>query len=397
MPPNRTPGTQAAYRRRAADLRDRVARIRGLNPADLLPIHIVDHVLSRGFASESPDPGAPLRQPDQASIAGESPFGATEPHRAGESRAASGVISKSTFRQYKAALLFVFEEELETAPTRYDAELLQVAIQRLRSASQAPFARHGAAGSALKSKKFRQAEYEAVLEAAEAGVAKGHQWAVALQTFLKANRVAGLRPSEWEYASIRPAEPDSESLVLVVRNAKTTNGRGNGPIRTLLLDGLSSQEIAALHEMVLLVEGVQTGKILGLDVSKAALARSRRTGKPVYRRISYAELHKLLRDYLRRITREIWPATGRRSHWPTLYSLRHQVAADAKASGNSKAEVAAILGHASDATAGLHYGRRRSGVKDGLKIRPTAEQVATVRARAREFPYEAFGRKPKPD
>lgn len=394
LPPNRTPGTIADYRRRAEQLRDRVARIRGQNPADLLPIHIVEHVLSRGFASESSSSGAPHRQLGKGRFAGASGSGATTPLHAGESPGPGGVISKATFRQYKAALLVDFELQLEAAQTRYDAELLRVAIDRLQSASQAPFARRGTSGSALKAKKFKEAEYTAVLEAVAGGIESGHQWAVALQTFLKANRIAGLRPIEWAQASIRPAAPGSEALVLVVRNAKTTNGRGNGESRTLLLDGLSDEEMAALHEMVQLVDDVQTGRILGLDVRPAALAKSRKTGQPVYRRITYPELHKLLRDYLRRLTREIWPPTGRRRYWPTLYSLRHQVAADAKASGSSKAEVAAILGHASDATAGLHYGRKRSGVEDGLKVRPTAEQVATVRAKARPYPKDRFGSTP---
>lgn len=394
LPPNRTPGTIAAYRRRAEQLRDRVARIRGQNPADLLPIHIVEHVLSRGFASESDQSGANHRQPSKSAFAGESRSGAASGRHAGESQGPDGVISKATFRQYKAALLVDFELQLEAAQTRYDAEVLRVAIDRLLTASQTPFARRGAAGSALKAKTFKEAEYTAVLKAVAAGIECGHQWAVALNTFLQANRIAGLRPSEWEHASIRHASPDSDALVLIVRNAKTTNGRGNGESRTLLLDGLCSDDMAALHEMVQLVDDIQTGRILGLDVRPAGLAKSRKTGLPAYRRISYPELHKLLRDYLRRLTREIWPPTGRRRYWPTLYSLRHQVAADAKASGSSKAEVAALLGHGSDATAGLHYGRRRSGGKDALKVRPVAEEVATVRSKSRPYPKDRFPTSP---
>jgi hypothetical protein len=181
-------------------------------------------------------------------------------------------------------------------------------------------------------------------------------------------------------------------LVLVVHNAKTTNGRGNGPTRTLILEGLSDAEMDALHEMVQLVDNIQLGNILGLDVSKAAQAKSRRTGKPMYRRITYPEVQEFLRDYLRRITRELWP---NRKSWPTMYSLRHQVAADAKASGNSKAEVGALLGHGSDATAGKHYGRKRSGNKGMLKVRPIAAEVATVRTKARPFAYsqDNFGNK----
>src|SRR3546814_9902166 len=45
--PSVSSGTNTAYRRRANQLRIRVARLRQLHPDDVLPIHIVEHVLSR--------------------------------------------------------------------------------------------------------------------------------------------------------------------------------------------------------------------------------------------------------------------------------------------------------------------------------------------------------------
>ncbi|MCD0261544.1 site-specific integrase [Xanthomonas campestris pv. campestris] len=375
LPPNRvmttstrTEETEAQYRRRVEDLRKRVARIRGQNPADLLPMDLVDDLLGRGHGSEqaATDALAAFKRHRKQSSAGERKSGVRMQGSAAEA-AAAGVISKATFRQYKAALRAVFQADLETAPTRYDTELLSAAIERLDSTPQTGYARKGRAGSALKSKSFKASELALVLREVHKGISESrHSWAVGLKTFLEANSLVGLRPCEWAEASIRSG--DDGMTVMVVRNAKTTNDRGNGSHRTLLLDDLTTQELGALHEMVELVDRVQSGQILDAN------------GKAV----SFDELLKHMRDYLRRLTRQIFPATGNRQHWPTLYSLRHQVCADAKQSSTGSAEslrfVAALMGHKTDATATLHYGKRRGGSK-GLRVRPSSENVATVEHR----------------
>ncbi|MCA8451381.1 hypothetical protein, partial [Burkholderia vietnamiensis] len=77
---------------------------------------------------------------------------------------------------------------------------------------------------------------------------------------------------------------------------------------------------------------------------------------------------------------------GSRKTYPTLYSARHQFAADAKSSGWTQAEVAALLGHASDDTAARHYARARSG-QSAIRVAPVGQEIQTVRAKAR--PYTA--------
>src|SRR3546814_14238476 len=74
------------------------------------------------------------------------------------------------------------------------------------------------------------------------------------------------------------------------------------------------------------------------------------------------------------------PGRGAVATWPTLHSLRHQLLADAKLT-LTQPEVAAIAGHASDATAGQHYGPPRSGVR-APAVAPSPRDVATVRRRA---------------
>src|SRR3546814_19040120 len=80
------------------------------------------------------------------------------------------------------------------------------------------------------------------------------------------------------------------------------------------------------------------------------------------------------------------PGRGAVATWPTLYSLRHQLLADAKLT-LTQPEVAAIAGHASDATAGQHYGRRRSGVR-APAVAPSPGDVAPVRSEERRVGKE---------
>ncbi|WP_204316434.1 site-specific integrase [Stenotrophomonas maltophilia] len=370
----RTEETEAHYRRRVEVMRKRVAKIRGQNPAELLPMDLVDDLLGRSYGSEQAVVVAKA-----ADVSHRKGVRAGRKGRRGQlntsaaESAPSGVISKATFRQYKAALRAVFHADLETAPTRYDTELLRAAIERLDSTPQTGFARRGKAGSALKAKSFKTSELAAVLQELDKVISVGrHTWAVGLKSFLEANSLVGLRPCEWEEASIRTFEDGA--AVMVVRNAKTTNDRGNGTHRTLILSDLTTQELAALHEMVELVDRIQSGHILDAN------------GKAV----SFDEFLKHLRDYLRRVTRQIFPPIGNRRHWPTLYSLRHQVCADAKEASRGSAEslkfVAALMGHKTDATATLHYGKRRAGQK-GLRVRPAAENIATVQ---RKDPLSKF-------
>jgi hypothetical protein len=60
----------------------------------------------------------------------------------------------------------------------------------------------------------------------------------------------------------------------------------------------------------------------------------------------------------------------------TLYSARHQFIADAKASGLTLYEIAALVGHASIRTASEHYGKKKVG-RRGRKIRNDDDGMGT--------------------
>lgn len=67
----------------------------------------------------------------------------------------------------------------------------------------------------------------------------------------------------------------------------------------------------------------------------------------------------------------------RRKAKPSLYSIRHQMGSDLKASGKSRAEIATIMGHQTTASVD-QYGSRRSGRKGGF-LPDASEGNADVR------------------
>ena len=74
--------------------------------------------------------------------------------------------------------------------------------------------------------------------------------------------------------------------------------------------------------------------------------------------------------------RQCWP---RRKRHITLYSTRHQFSANAKSSGFSRAEIAAMMGHAVDITATIHYGRKQAG-NEKVGILPVEDEVSKIRS-----------------
>jgi len=260
--------------------------------------------------------------------------------------------SRNTWRQYKSALLCHAEQIIDLQNEKVVAEEAFAAIRMLKRETSEGCMKHGTRTSALKQKTFKKADFNIVLSYLDQHVGK-HKYARTLSTWLKASRITGMRPSEWEFASLTTI---FSSPALVIQNAKATNGRANGDERTLLLDMLTEEEIDIIQEMIGMVEGYSES-------------------------ISFSALQKTMCEYMNRATRACF---GKRQKYPTLYSNRHQFSADAKFSGHSKAEVAALLGQASDETATSHYAHKRSG-ESSIKVSPLTSEVKTVRIRSRAF------------
>lgn len=314
MIPNRLPKTQSDYGKKALYLCSQAARAyEHISPHTVPPLSVVDHLEGR-----------------------------------------KPTIARNTWKQYKSALRCHFEVLLTTSHEKALEEELTAAIDRLNSLSSEGTLKYGTKTSSLKQKNFKRADYEKLIAYLTLHVGK-HRYARALLIWLQATKLTGLRPSEWGSASL--VAGSGTPTRLIVRNAKATNGRGNGDQRSLNCQGLAPEDLSILGAMVEMLEGYRAA---GID---------------------HTELQSKISDYMKYAARHCF---GKRAKYPSLYSLRHQFSANAKASGHTRAEVAALLGHGSDATAGTHYARAVSG-ETGIGISPDVNDVANVRERAKTF------------
>lgn len=157
-----------------------------------------------------------------------------------------------------------------------------------------------------------------------------NKWSNPLRIWLRAARSTGLRPIEWKSSHI-----NKEENTIIVKNAKNTNGRANGDNRTISLNHLENDKIKDIE--------------LHLDIIKQIIENN-----------LWDKYYIGCSNLLKYTSRKIWP---KKKKYPTLYSCRHQFSADMKASGCTKSEVAALMGHASDLTAQEHYGKKIHGNK----------------------------------
>lgn len=174
----------------------------------------------------------------------------------------------------------------------------------------------------------------------------------------------GARPCELSGAKFSWDGPGSSAQV-TLKNAKGGNGRTHGPTRTLLLDDYAP---SALYTLKALFSELPAAIALAGGIDKL----------------------------LRKIGSMIRQANGRVDGIPsgrslTLYSLRHQMAANLRRAAVPLEEVAALLGHATDETSTCHYAKLQRG--DGRSVLPKAkqEEVARVRKVFKPFVAQAKG------
>lgn len=156
----------------------------------------------------------------------------------------------------------------------------------------------------------------------------------------------GLRPGE--YATAQIIEVDEKNCVITCHNAKSTNGRGNGKSRTLMID--RGEPLLPLIKSV--IDEIQTRIAAGED---------------------YAQIYE---NVARTLRRAVDRAKLKGKH-PTLYSLRHQFATDLRRDHRDNDEIAALMGHLSDQTNLRYYGQRGSG--GGAVVHAVESERATVR------------------
>jgi hypothetical protein len=251
--------------------------------------------------------------------------------------------SKATWRQYRAALIYVWRQR-----DAKDAVDIAEAITRLQQTAPPPGRPSWRNTSAQKLKKIPEADLVRLLDYINCYPTR-HGYATLC--WLLAGLWTGLRPSEWAHAQlITPTQ-------LQVINAKATHGRSHGVHRNLDLAPLTAQEreIIQIH-----LNHVQDAK--------------RNPANP--QTSGFEGFYNQCRSCLYERTRKLWP---KRQKHITLYSARHQFAANAKFKGLPLDHIAALMGHASTDTATSHYGRRSAG-RGGRLIEADQDDIARVQS-----------------
>jgi len=251
--------------------------------------------------------------------------------------------SKATWRQYRACLVYVFTNHHSSANESDDYTAAIAMLQQSPPPCGRPVHR---LTSAQKQKKIHETDLIRLLNYFHE---KPSRHGISTITWLLAGICTGLRPSEWQHAEINVANE------LHIINAKATNGRAHGASRIINLTDLNCQEkqIISLH----------------LDHVRQANLSASPHGKS-----GFELLYSHCRACLYAATRVLWP---NRKMYISLYSARHQFAANAKASGLQLEHIAALMGHASIKTATSHYGRRSAG-NGGMKVKAHSDDVARV-------------------
>lgn len=277
--------------------------------------------------------------------------------------ASKAELTWATIRSYRAALKFALKELMSRQQANpHLVEAITATMEALDRIDSIGCRRRSARTAGKKMKKVPEEDHTAILHELRRRTARS-RYAAPTASAVTILRLTGLRPIELRDVQI--TQGDQATLHLVVRSAKATQGRGLGKTRTLHLSNLTADEFDLVtawpaHREALLAAApwgkIQTA-VAGylLDAAKVALGR-------------------------------------RRNVYPCLYSYRHQVSADLKSAGLSRSEIAAVMGHKTDLTAGRHYARRVSG-SGSAKVRPDQALVARVRQVAK--PY--LGNKPLQD
>ncbi|WP_404666884.1 hypothetical protein [Roseateles asaccharophilus] len=271
--------------------------------------------------------------------------------------------TKSSWRQMKASLIFRFK----AMGTQQAAD----AVLMLSQGHQSECAKTSTRTSGRRAKSVTEDAFQAVIKCV---MKSRSEFASILSTWMLLGSRIGLRPHEWGQAEVihstaaevgDTAEKREGPLpYLRVTNSKTTNGRSHGKYRHMNLAGVDAELVAVVGDFAALMTSVtQAG--------------------------DYDRIYEGCRKLLFRINSNLNRKNKKR--WVQLYSPRHQFSSNAK-QVLSREELAAVMGHATNKTAGEHYGRRISATGT-LGPRPIASEIARVRvvrhAQARNMPPAA--------
>lgn len=233
----------------------------------------------------------------------------------------------NTWAQYRCSIRFIAELFLQRK--KINQEIYDKTCLILEKTKGGDKSELNPQTSSHKKKSFNPKEVKA-LEDFINQEDKKYRWGKATLAWVKASIFVGLRPVEWKNAKYSKLDN-----AIIVKNAKSTNGRANGEYRSLSLKHLDKSEIDLI--------------LKHLDFAKRMNDND-----------NWDKYYQGCSNFIKYATRILWPHKERR---PSLYSGRHQFSANMKASGCKRNEVAALMGHGTDETASQHYGKKIFGTR----------------------------------
>jgi len=282
-------------------------------------------------------------------------------------------LEPASRRQIRSALIFTMTEAKEMQPDQ--AASFNAAVALLRAWRPQKDGNGTTRTSQSKQKNGVEKDTPRICHALLATVSENARALVAL---LNSTELTGVRYIEWPTAKFGPSSVPGYAYELTIRNGKQGNGRSHGETRTLLWKALPGGYVKQLT--------------FWIAIAKAAAAEER-----------YERLRETLEALMRRVTKDLFP---RRRERPTLSSGRHAAAARFKrvyvatatteeAKLHGLAIVAALLGHATDATATQHYARAGNSKSRYPVPEPDPVEVARIRRRYSEL--NKSSNEPSPD
>lgn len=263
-------------------------------------------------------------------------------------------INQRSWRNYRASIIFTAELYLETGEIDNDSyKRILTVLSKTKAANIKDLELKT---SAKKQKSLPLKDLKIIDK--ELSSSKS-MWAMPTRLWLRAGILTGLRPVEWRNAEFIENE---DSCFLIVKNAKHTNNRSNGEKRTLYLNHLTSDDISIIKNHMKVVKQFKDN------------------------RNDWSGYHQGCANLLKIKTRILFP---NRKKYPTLYSTRHQYSANSKASGCLPKEIAALMGHASDLTAQMTYGKKVNGTR-GKKPEIDKNEISNVRSHQKTNKYFSF-------
>jgi hypothetical protein len=291
-------------------------------------------------------------------------------------------LSPATRRLYRAALACYFNHHnlydlLTDRPSFMQCSIPKTQIQSLK----------GKRTAALKNKKINWQSWSLLTEYFDRSRST---YAPLTQDIINASMMLGLRPIEWSQCELLTHDVASYShepmFSVQIINAKSTQGRSFGQYRILHFGSMA--EDAACEEAIELAKIVTriTGyfETFRQALSIANLEQLEQHENQTRYRSAVDALIRRMTQFLNQAFRtDPTLKTVPKNKRITLYSARHQFAANQKKTGQGDVELAAMMGHGSRHTSEQHYGRKRSGVRGAAKVQADASCVEAVMSKMR--------------